>query len=172
MTAEYKSYDKYWGICLCSFSAPLPNFLPRELWEAFQPETCEQSHSLANWEAATWFYCSSPSKGLINISSSLTAYAFKAFSWLGLYLYPIILNTGMHLLYEYPQNVTHTVLNNIVINEDSFPKIFHHNTIPHFVWSYWRILAWGFFLHSPVNHWVEDNAIWRVGLTSQWWVEV
>ena len=53
MAAEYKSYDKYWGICLCGFPAPPPNFLPRELCEAFQSETFEQSCFLASWEAST-----------------------------------------------------------------------------------------------------------------------
>lgn len=85
------------------FQHQCQTFLPRELCEAFQPETLEQSHSLANWEASAGFYCSSPPKGLINISGSLSAYAFKACSLLGLYLYPIILNSEMHLLYEYPQ---------------------------------------------------------------------
>lgn len=122
MTAECKSFDKCLGICLCSFSAPLPNFLPRELCEAFQPETLAQSHSSANWGASTWFNCSSPSKGLTNISSSLAPYSLKAYL-LAIYLYAIILNTGKHHLYEDPHNVMHAVLNCISINEDSCPKI-------------------------------------------------
>ena len=59
----------------------------------------------------------------------------------------------MHLLYGDPQNAIPTVLNCIHINEDSFPKMFHHNSIPHLVWSYWKMLPLGSFQTSPFHHW-------------------
>lgn len=122
------------------------------LW-GFQPKTFEQTYSLAKWGTSTWLNCSSPSKGFINISRSLTAYSFKAYL-LVIYFYPLILYTGKHLLYRDSLNAIHTILNCISIHEDSVPKIFNHSLIPHLAWSYWKMLPLGFFLHPPGNHWL------------------
>lgn len=120
------------------------------LW-GFQPKTFERTYSLAKWGASTWLSCSSPSKGFINISCSLTAYSFKAYL-LVIYFYPIILYTGKHLLYGDSPNMIHAISNCINMHEDLFLNIFNHSLIPHLAWPCWKMLLFGFFLHLSVNH--------------------